>query len=63
MVLFVSHDTREVVQLADRVVLLTPSPGAVRAIVPIGMPRAERADPARIEELRRSLLDNRPAIS
>ncbi|HET6224000.1 MAG TPA: ABC transporter ATP-binding protein [Dongiaceae bacterium] len=62
-VLFVSHDTREVVQLADRVVLLTPSPGAVRAIVPIGMSRAERADPARIEELRRSLLDNRLTIS
>jgi NitT/TauT family transport system ATP-binding protein len=62
-VLFVSHDTREVVQLADRVVLLTPSPGAVRAIVPIGMSRAERADPARIEELRRSLLDSRLTIS
>jgi NitT/TauT family transport system ATP-binding protein len=62
-VLFVSHDTREVVQLADRVVLLTPSPGAVRSIVPIGMSRAERADPARIEELRRSLLDNRLTIS
>jgi NitT/TauT family transport system ATP-binding protein len=63
MVLFVSHDTREVVQLADRVVLLTPSPGAVRVIVPIGMPRADRASPARVEELRRSLLDNRAAIS
>jgi ABC-type nitrate/sulfonate/bicarbonate transport system ATPase subunit len=63
MVLFVSHDTREVVQLADRVVLLTPSPGTVRAIVPIGMPRADRASPARVEELRRSLLDNRAAIS
>jgi ABC-type nitrate/sulfonate/bicarbonate transport system ATPase subunit len=63
MVLFVSHDTREVVQLADRVVLLTPSPGTVRAIVPIGMPRADRTSPARVEELRRSLLDNRAAIS
>jgi len=56
-VLFVSHDTREVVQLADRIVLLTPSPGRIKAIVPVDLPRAARSDPARLEQLRHQLLD------
>ena len=56
-VLFVSHDTREVVQLADRIVVLTPSPGRIRAIVPIDVPRAARADPVRLDALRHKLLD------
>lgn len=59
-VLFVSHDTREVVRLADRVVVMTPSPGTVERIIPIEMPRAERADPGRLEELRRMLLAGKP---
>ncbi len=61
-VLFVSHDTREVVRLADRVVMLTASPGTVEAIVPISVPRQQRAEPARLEELRRSLLGDRNAL-
>ncbi|MGH6927756.1 MAG: ABC transporter ATP-binding protein, partial [Dongiaceae bacterium] len=44
-VLFVTHDTREAAQLADRVVVLTPSPGSVRSIVTIDAPRAERTHP------------------
>src|SRR3546814_9883393 len=61
-VLFVSHDTREVVRLADRVVMLTASPGTVEAIAPISVPRQERAEPARLEELRHSLLGDRSAL-
>ena len=57
-VLFVSHDTREVVQLADRIVLLTPAPGRIKAIIPVDLPRAERGDPTRLDALRRSLLDS-----
>lgn len=59
-VLFVSHDTREVVRLADRIVVMTPSPGTVRRIVSIDVPRAERADPGRLEELRRMMLTEPP---
>ena len=61
-VLFVSHDTREAVQLADRIILLTGSPGSVEAVIPVDVPRAERADPARLEALRRTLLGDRLAI-
>jgi NitT/TauT family transport system ATP-binding protein len=56
-VLFVSHDTREVVQLADRIVLLTPAPGRIKAIIPVDVSRAERGDPARLDALRHTLLD------
>ncbi len=62
-ILFVSHDTREVVQLADRIVLLTPSPGRVEALIPVEVPRAERTDPAHVERLRQSLLGGRRQFS
>jgi NitT/TauT family transport system ATP-binding protein len=56
-VLFVSHDTREVLQLADRIVLLTSAPGRIKAVIPVDLSRAERSDPARLDALRRTLLD------
>jgi NitT/TauT family transport system ATP-binding protein len=62
-VLLVSHDTREVVQLADRIIVMSGSPGTVEAVIPIDVPRAERADPARLETLRRDLLGDRLAIT
>jgi NitT/TauT family transport system ATP-binding protein len=61
-VLFVSHDTREVVRLADRVVMLTASPGTVDSIVPISVPRHERIEPTRLEALRHALLGDRSAL-
>jgi ABC-type nitrate/sulfonate/bicarbonate transport system ATPase subunit len=62
-ILFVSHNTREVVQLADRIVLLTPSPGRVDSLISVPIPRSERRDPAQLERLRRSLLGDRPEFS
>jgi ABC-type nitrate/sulfonate/bicarbonate transport system ATPase subunit len=42
-ILFVTHDIDEAVQLADRVVVLTPRPAAIRAVVPIDLPRRRDA--------------------
>jgi len=36
---FVTHSIQEAVLLADRVVVLTPRPGAIRRIVDVGIPR------------------------
>jgi len=38
-VIYVTHNVAEAVYLADRIVVLTPHPGTVRAIVPVPLPR------------------------
>jgi NitT/TauT family transport system ATP-binding protein len=43
-VLFVTHNVREAVRLADRVVLLTSRPGRVADDFPVNVPRARRID-------------------
>jgi ABC-type nitrate/sulfonate/bicarbonate transport system ATPase subunit len=43
-VLFVTHDAAEAVTLADRILLLTSSPGRVLAEMPLPIPREQRRD-------------------
>ena len=62
-VLFVSHDLREAIALADRLVFLSAAPMRVVADIPVALSRDERDDAGRIESFRRHLLDNFPAIA
>jgi NitT/TauT family transport system ATP-binding protein len=56
-VLFVTHDLREAILLADRIILLSPPPARVVASIPIAVPRGERRNGTAIETVRGQLLN------
>lgn len=55
-VLFVSHDLREAIALADRLIFLSSSPMRLLEDVDIDIPRQQRHDEAAIEAFRERLL-------
>jgi len=56
-VLLVTHDVEEAVLLADRVVLLTPRPGAIAEVLEVGLPRPRARDDATVVALRERALE------
>jgi len=61
-VVFVTHNMREAIQLADRIVLLSPAPGRVLADIRVGIARGDRDDTADIEAFRDRLIRENPAL-
>ena len=59
-VLFVTHDSREALQLAQRVIVLSEGPATIRKDIPIDLSTAERSDVVAVDALRRRLF---PALS
>lgn len=62
-VLFVSHDLREAIALADRLIFLSPPPMRIISDIPVHIPRELRNDEAQIELFREHLLSRHPAIN
>lgn len=56
-VLFVTHDLREAVTLADRLLIYSPCPARIIGDVAITPTRAERREARIIDDLRRSILE------
>ncbi len=50
-VLWVTHSITESVRLADRIVVLTPRPGTIRAVVPVPWPRPRDDTSPRVVQL------------
>ena len=62
-VLFVTHDLREAIHLADRIVFLSAGPAHVIADIPIDLPRPRRGD-AEVDAIRTHLLtDHGPELT
>jgi NitT/TauT family transport system ATP-binding protein len=56
-VLFVTHNVREAVRLADRVVLVSSRPGRVIEEFPVDIARPRRIESAPVAELAATILD------
>ena len=61
-VLFVTHDLREAISLADRLVFLSAAPAAVLDEVAVDIPRSGRDDEAVVEAFRNRLAAEHPEI-
>jgi sulfonate transport system ATP-binding protein len=60
-VLFVTHDLREAIELADRLIFLAPSPASVIHDISVTLPREGR-DEAAVETFRKTLYADYPAL-
>lgn len=62
-VLFVTHDLREAITLADRLIFLSRSPMSVISEIPVTIPRNERDQEIKIEQFRQQLFIDYPEIT
>jgi ABC-type nitrate/sulfonate/bicarbonate transport system ATPase subunit len=62
-IVFVTHDIDEAVQLADRVVVLSPRPATIRDLVPIDLPRVRDQNSTGYLEARTRILTAMESLS
>jgi NitT/TauT family transport system ATP-binding protein len=62
-VLFVTHDLREAIAMADRLIFLSPAPMRILGDIEVTIARDQRHNDNQIEAFRSQLLQNHPEIS
>jgi NitT/TauT family transport system ATP-binding protein len=62
-VLFVTHDLREAIALADRIVFLSDAPMQVLSEITVPISRAERNNESAVESFRQQLINDYPEIN
>jgi len=61
-ILFVTHDLREAIALADRLIFLDSNPMSVKKEIQVDIPREQRGNEIRIEHFRQQLFIDYPEI-
>ena len=61
-ILFVTHDVREALSLADRILFLSATPGRLVHDMTVSLPRPRHIDDPAVEAERRRLLAARPGL-
>ena len=61
-VLFVTHDLREALYLADRVLFMSGAPGSIVLDLPIDLPRPREPESEKAEQLRINLMKEHPKL-
>ena len=61
-ILFVTHDLREAISLADKLIFLSTAPMEIVTEISVSIPRDQRNDESRIEFFRQQLLNEHPDI-
>jgi NitT/TauT family transport system ATP-binding protein len=61
-ILFVTHDLREAIAMADRLIFLSAAPMSVISEIEVTIPRIERDNESAIEKFRQQLLTDHPKI-
>ena len=56
-IIFITHSVDEAVYLSDRIIVLTPRPGRVCRIFPVGLPRPRDRTSPEFAQVRREVLD------
>jgi NitT/TauT family transport system ATP-binding protein len=62
-ILFVTHDIREAIMLADRILFLDQAPTKVVAEVEVTVPRINRANENLVDQYRQTLIQKHPEIA